>query len=185
MTGEILASLKVEVKEAIEAFRRELSRVRTGRAAPSLLDGIQVEYYGTKTPLNQIATINAADARLLVVTPFDKTALNAIDRAIRTSDLGLNPVNDGKILRLPIPELNEERRKEFVRHVRKTAEDYRVSLRGHRRDANEMIKELLKDKDIAEDESRTAQEKIQIATDDGITSIDGLLKSKEAEIMQV
>ena len=185
MTGEILASLKVEVKEAIEAFRRELSRVRTGRAAPSLLDVIQVEYYGTKTPLNQIATINAADARLLVVTPFDKTALNAIDRAIRTSDLGLNPVNDGKILRLPIPELNEERRKEFVRHVRKTAEDYRVSLRGHRRDANEMIKELLKDKDIAEDESRTAQEKIQIATDDGITSIDGLLKSKEAEIMQV
>ncbi len=185
MTGEILADLRRQVHETIDALKRELARTRTGRATVSLLDGIFVDYYGAKTPLNQLATINAAEARLLVVTPFDRSTMGEIDRAIRTSDLGFNPVNDGKILRIPIPELNEERRKEFVRHVRKVAEEYRVSMRSHRRDANELIKDLLKEKEIAEDESRQAQEKIQTATDECVATIDTLLKAKEAEIMQV
>ena len=185
MTGEILADLRRQVLETIDALKRELARTRTGRAAVSLLDGIFVDYYGAKTPLIQLATINAAEARLLVVTPFDRSTTGEIDRAIRTSDLGLNPVSDGKILRIPIPELNEERRKEFVRHVRKVAEEYRVSMRSHRRDANELIKDLLKEKEIAEDEARQAQEKIQTATDECVATIDALLKAKEAEIMQV
>src|SRR6201997_3788735 len=129
---EVLAMARSEMDQAVSAFRHELSRVRTGRASTALLEGLQVNYYGTKTPLRQLAGLSAPEARLLVVTPYDKGAMHEIEKAIQTSDLGLNPMNDGKVIRIPIPELNEERRKDLVRHIRKTAEEFRVSIRNHR-----------------------------------------------------
>src|SRR5271170_3239917 len=144
----------MEMEEAVNAFRHELSRVRTGRASTALLEGLQVNYYGTKTPLRQLAGLAVPEARLLVITPYDKGAMHEIEKAIQTSDLGLNPMNDGKLIRIPIPELNEERRKDLVRQVHKKAEEYRVSVRNHRRDANDMLKDLQKEKKIAEDDLR-------------------------------
>ncbi len=185
MIDEVLGQLKDEIGSTAESLKKEFSRVRTGRASPSLLDGIYVEYYGAKTPLNQLATVNCPEPRLIVVTPFDKNSIGAVEKAITASDLGLNPINDGKLVRIPIPELTEERRKDLVRHVKKITEDFRVSMRSHRRDANEMLKELLKSKEIAEDEHRQAQDKVQALTDDGIKRVDIALKAKEDEIMAV
>lgn len=185
MIQDIVDTLELEIEGTEEALQREFSRVRTGRATTGLLDGVFAEYYGAQTPLNQMATVNAPEARLLVVTPFDKQAIGAIEKAIKVADLGLNPINDGKIVRIPIPELTEERRRDLVRQVKKVTEDFRISIRGHRRDANEMVKDLLKQKEIAEDDSRAAQDKVQALTDDGISRIDKALKLKEAEIMEV
>jgi len=182
---EVLEQLKAEIDDTAASLQKEFSRVRTGRASPSLLDGIYVEYYGAKTPLNQVATVNCPEPRLIVVTPFDKSVIGEIDKAIIASDLGLNPINDGKLVRIPIPELTEERRRELVRHVKKVSEDFRVSVRNHRRDANELLKELLKSKEIAEDDHRHAHDKVQILTDEGIKRVDAALKVKEAEIMAV
>jgi len=182
---EVLEQLKGEIESTLGSLKKDLSRVRTGRASTSLLDGIYVEYYGAKTPLNQLATVNTPEARLIVVTPFDKSAIGEIEKAIRGADLGLNPINDGKLVRIPIPELTEERRKDLVRHVKKVAEEFRVSMRNHRRDANELLKELLKSKEIAEDDHRHAHDKVQAMTNDGITKIDGVLKVKEEEILAV
>ena len=185
MTDPVIEELRQEMDRSVNAFRRELARTRTGRASTALLEGITVEYYGTRTPLNQLAGLSAPEPRLLVIQPYDKTALAQIERAILQSDLGLMPVNDGKILRVPIPELTEERRREIVKHIRKVAEDYRVSVRNHRRDAIDLLKSLEKDKEITEDELRRAQEKAQEITKTFIERVDQILKAKEEEIMEV
>jgi len=183
--NEEIELAQMEMEEAVNAFRNELARVRTGRASTALLENLHVNYYGTRTPLRQLAGLAAPEARLLVITPYDKGAMAEIEKAIQTSDLGLNPMNDGKIIRIPIPELNEERRKELVRHIRKTAEEFRVSIRNHRRDANDKFKQLHKDKKMTDDDFRAAEAKVQQHTTDYIEKLDKILAAKEAEIMEV
>ena len=185
MTEDVLSSTRDEMEKVVAAFKKELSHVRTGRASTALLEGIQVEYYGAKTPLLQLATLNAPEASLLVVTPYDKSAMGAIEKAIRSAELGLNPVNDGKLIRIPIPPLTEERRRDLVKHVRKATEDFRVSVRSHRRDSLELLKELEKDKEITEDDRRHANEKIEALTKEYVEKLEKLEKAKEAEIMAV
>jgi ribosome recycling factor len=185
MTDEVIEDLRKEMDRTVGALRKDLSRTRTGRATTALLEGITVDYYGTRTPLNQLAGLSAPEPRLLVIQPYDKSALAQIERAILQSDLGLVPVNDGKILRVPIPELTEERRRELVKHVRKLAEDYRVSIRNHRRDAIDLLKSLERDKEITEDDVHKANEKIQELTKTYTDKIDQVLKVKEEEIMEV
>lgn len=185
MSDPVIEELRQEMERTVNAMRRDLARTRTGRASTALLEGITVEYYGTRTPLNQLAGLSAPEPRLLIIQPYDKTALPQIERAILQSDLGLVPVNDGKILRVPIPELTEERRRELVKHVRKLAEDYRVSVRNHRRDTIDLLKEMEKEKEITEDDLHRAQEKAQELTKTYIDRIDHVLKAKEDEIMEV
>ena len=185
MTNEVLESTRQDMDKTLGAFRKELSHVRTGRASTALLEGITIDYYGTKTPINQVATLSAPEATLLVVQPYDKSSLAAIEKAIKASDLGLNPLNDGKIIRVPIPTLTEERRRELVKHVRKLAEDYRVSVRNHRRDGLEMLKEMEKEKEITEDDRRHTAEKIEALTKEHIERVEKVLKGKEEEIMAV
>ena len=182
---DVLNDLKQEMEKTLSTFRKEMARTRTGRATTALLDGIHAEYYGAKTPLNQMSTITAPEPRLIVVQPYDKTGLGAIEKAILQSDLGLNPVNDGKILRIPIPELNEERRKEIVRHVRKVAEEFRISMRSHRHDAIELLKEMLKEKTITEDDNHRAKDKIEAETKTFLDKLEEVLKTKEKEVMEV
>jgi ribosome recycling factor len=183
--ASIIDDCRREMEQTVTAMKRELARLRTSRATTALLDGITVEYYGARTPLNQLASLSAPEARLLVVQPFDRSAIGEIERAILQSDLGLTPVNDGKIIRIPIPELTEERRRELVKHVRKTAEEFRVSQRGHRRDTLEMLKELHKEKDLTEDDLKKGQEQVEHLTKEFIEKVDKLLKAKEEEIMEV
>lgn len=185
MTEQVLEKLKQEMEATLAALRRELTRLRTGRATTALLDGVTVDYYGSRTPLNQVATLSVPEPRLIVVQPFDRSILHDIERAIQQSDLGLNPINDGKIIRVPIPELTEERRKELVRHVRKVCEEYRVSMRNHRREAVERLKAMLKNKEISEDDERRALEKVEALTKTYIEKVDQALKHKEAEILEV
>ena len=185
MTEDVLTGAKQDMEKTLGALRRELSHVRTGRASTSILEGLTVDYYGAKTPLNQLATLSAPEPTLLVVTPFDKSVIGAIEKAIKASDLGLNPLNDGKIIRIPIPPLTEERRRDLVKHVRKLAEDYRVSMRTHRRDSLEMLKELEKEKAITEDDRRHAAEKVEALTKQYIERVEQVLKVKEDEIMAV
>ena len=185
MTDDVIASCKDDMQKTVEAFRKELSHLRTGRANTQLLDGILVEYYGAKVPLNQVATLSAPEATLLVLSPFDKGVIGAIEKAIQASDLGLNPQSDGKIIRVPVPPLTEERRRDLVKHAKKLAEDYRVSIRNHRRDAHEMLKELEKDRQITEDDHRRANEKIEVLTKETVERLDKVLKAKEDEIMAV
>ena len=185
MTEDVLTGAKQDMEKTLGALRRELSHVRTGRASTSILEGITVDYYGAKTPLNQLATLSAPEPTLLVVTPFDKSVIGAIEKTIKASDLGLNPLNDGKLIRIPIPPLTEERRRDLVKHVRKLAEDYRVSMRTHRRDSLEMLKELEKEKAITEDDRRHAAEKIEALTKQYIERVEQVLKAKEDEIMAV
>jgi ribosome recycling factor len=184
-SDEVLADLRKEMDGTLTAMRRELARTRTGRASTALLEGITVDYYGAKTPLNQLASLAAPEPRLLVVQPFDRSVINDVERAILQSDLGLVPQNDGKLIRVPIPELTEERRRDLVKHVRKVAEEYRVSLRNHRRDANDLLKELEKDGDLTQDEMHRGQEKTQELTKDYTERLDKVLKAKEDEIMEV
>ena len=185
MQDEVIAEARQEMEAALTAFRHELARVRTGRASTALLEGLQVSYYGAKAPLRQVAGLTAPDPKLLVITPYDKSAIHEIEKAILASDLGLNPINDGKIIRVPIPDLNEERRRELVRRVRKLAEEFRVSVRNHRRDANEMLRELHKEKQITQDELRLGEGKIQRFATEYIEKLDQVLAAKEAEIMEV
>lgn len=185
MTNQVLEDLRQEMERTLNALRRELARTRTGRASTALLEGIVVEYYGTRTPLNQVAGLSAPEPRLLVIQPYDKTVLGQVERAILQSDLGLVPMNDGKILRVPIPELTQERRRDLVKHIRKVAEEHRVSMRNHRRDALDLLKSLEKDKEITEDDLHRAQEKAQESTKMFIERIDQVLKVKEDEIMEV
>jgi ribosome recycling factor len=185
MTADVLETLKADMDKTHAALRRELSHVRTGRASTALLEGVHVDYYGARTPLNQLATLSAPEPSLLVVQPYDKSVIGAIEKAIQGSDLGLNPQNDGKLIRIPIPPLTEERRRELVKHVRKLAEEFRVSARTHRRDALEMLKELEKEKDITEDDRRHAADKVEAMTKECLERLDKTLKAKEEEIMAV
>jgi ribosome recycling factor len=182
---DVLADLRKEMEGTLTAMRREMARTRTGRASTALLEGITVDYYGAKTPLNQLAGLSAPEPRLLLIQPYDRSVLNDIERAILQSDLGLVPQNDGKLIRVPIPELTEERRRDLVKHVRRMAEEYRVSLRNHRRDANELLKALEKDGELTQDEQRHGQEKTQELTRDYTERLDKILKAKEDEIMEV
>jgi ribosome recycling factor len=184
-SDDIIELARDEMDRALTAFRHELGRVRTGRASTALLEGLHVNYYGARTPLRQLAGLAAPEPRLLVVTPYDKAALHEIEKAIQSSDLGLNPMNDGKIIRIPIPELNEERRRELVKHIRKIAEEFRVSIRNHRRDANDMLKNLHKEKQLTDDDLRAAEAKVQAITVEHIEKLDKVLAAKEAEIMEV
>lgn len=183
MVDDILEECEAGMKRAIDAFQRDLSRVRTGRANLSLLDGIKVDYYGTPTPLNQVASLNVADARLITVKPWEKNMIQPIERAIQVSDLGLNPVADSEMVRLPIPPLTQERRKDLVKQIKKMTEEARVAVRGARRDANEMLKVAENDKDISEDENKAGQKRVQDLTDKYVAVVDDIGTKKEAEIL--
>lgn len=185
MNEAIFAQLQKEMDGSAAALRKELTKIRTGRASTALLEHITVDYYGATTPLIQLATLSAPEPRLLVIQPFDRSAMGEIEKAILKSDLGLTPSNDGKIIRIPIPQLTEERRKELVKHVKKIAEEYRVSVRNHRRVAIEQLKEAEKKKEITADDLKHGQERVQKVTDDYIGRIDKIVKSKEEEVMEV
>jgi len=185
MVNDIIKSLQGDIDKAIEAFRRELSKVRTGRANLSILDGVRVEYYGTPTPLNQVASVAVADARLITVKPWERALIPEIEKAIRAAQLGLNPQSDGEVVRLPMPALTQERRQELVKVVKKMAEECKVALRGARRDANEMLKEALKDSAITEDDERKGLKSVQETTDKAVTKVDEITGKKESEILEV
>jgi ribosome recycling factor len=182
---EFIQDATRRMDKSVEAAQHELTTLRAGRASVSLLDRIQVDYYGTKTPLNQLATLNAPEPRLLTVQPFDPSSLTAIERAIQESDLGLTPSNDGKIIRLPIPQLTEERRKELVKIARQMAEEGRVAVRNVRRDVMHHLKELVDKGEVGSDEEHRAEERVQKLTDEHVHKIDDLLKRKEEEILEV
>ncbi|MBM3252882.1 MAG: ribosome recycling factor [Candidatus Omnitrophica bacterium] len=184
ITKNVLYETEEKMKKTIEATIREFGAVRTGRASPSLVEGIHVEYYGTPTPLKQLATISTPDARLLVIQPWDISILSEVEKAILKSELGITPMNDGKLIRISIPQLSKERREELVKLVRKMAEDSRISIRTIRRDANEHVKKLQKDSKITEDDSFKTQEDIQKLTDRYVEKIEQILKDKEKEIME-
>jgi ribosome recycling factor len=185
MKDMIFEELKEGMEKIIQALEKSFSKVRTGRASVALLDGIRVEYYGTLTPLNQLASLSVPESRLIVISPWDGSVLGAIEKAIQKSDLGLMPSNDGKLIRLPIPALTEERRRELVKVVRKMAEEGKIKLRNARRDANEQLKALKKDNEIAEDELYNLQDEVQKLTDRYIEKTDAVLTTKEKEIMEI
>ncbi len=185
LTDELLDDAKARMAKSVESTRGELATVRTGRASPHLLDRIMVDYYGASTPLKQLANIATSDARLLTVTPFDKSGLGSIEKAIQESDVGLTPSNDGNVIRLSIPELTEERRREMVKVVHGVAEEGRISIRNVRRDVMSDLRELKKEGDVGEDDERRAEATLQKQTDEAIAEIDDLLKGKEAEILEV
>jgi ribosome recycling factor len=182
---DLIKDAQTRMDKSVEHARTEFNTVRTGRASAALLDRIQIDYYGTQTPLKQLATINAPEARLLSVQPFDPGSIKAIEKAIQESELGLMPSNDGKIIRLPIPQLTEERRKELVKVVRNLAEGHRVAVREIRRDAMRHLKELVVNGDVGDDDERRAEDRVQKLTDEHTKQIDEQLKHKEAEIMEV
>jgi ribosome recycling factor len=183
--NEIKKDAQERMEKSVEALRNSLQKIRTGRAHPSLLSGISVEYYGAPTPLTQVANVIAEDARTLAITVFDKTLKPLVENAIMTSDLGLNPMSAGTVIRVPLPPLTEERRKDLVKIVRGEAEGGRVAIRNIRRDANSDLKALLKDKEISEDEDRKAQDEIQKLTDAAVKNVDEVLATKEKELMEV
>jgi ribosome recycling factor len=174
-----------QMEAALDAMRREFASVRTGKASPALLDTVRVDAYGAKTPLNQVASVNTPEPRLIVVQPWDKSLMNDIERAIRGADLGLNPSNDGSIIRVPIPPLSEERRKDMVRLLHKLAEEGRISVRHARQEANKEIKRLESEHEISEDEARRQLAEVQRVTDEYVAKIDELMKAKETEILEV
>nr|WP_280521898.1 ribosome recycling factor [Gilliamella apis] len=184
MLNEIQKEAQERMEKSIDAFQNHISKIRTGRASPSLLDGIMVEYYGSPTPLRQLANVVAEDSRTLAITVFDKSLTPLIEKAILTSDLGLNPASAGTVIRVPLPPLTEERRRDLTKIVRGEAEQGRVSIRNIRRDANDQIKALLKDKEISEDDERKSQDLIQKATDAAIKKLDSVLAEKEKELME-
>jgi ribosome recycling factor len=176
---------KESMEKAIRSLRAELQRVRTGRASTALLDGIQIDYYGTPTPLNQLANLTTPDLRLIVISPYDKSVIQAVEKAIQSSDLGLTPSSDGKVVRIPIPPLTEERRKELVKHVHRLAEDHKVGVREARRDALSMLKDLESEGSLPQDDRRQGEKKMQSLTDDFIKKIEEMTEQKEEEILQV
>lgn len=182
---DVIKEARPRMEGAVEDLRRKLGSIRTGRAAISILDNVMVDYYGTMTPLNQMASVHAPEPQMLTVQPWDQTQLAPIEKAIRAADLGLNPSNDGKLVRIPIPPLTEERRKQLAKQVHDVAEEHRTAIRNVRRDANDRLKRMLKDKTISEDAERDALVEIQKLTDIHIRRIDELSESKEKEIMSV
>ncbi len=185
MVDDISKDAEDGMKKAIEAFKRDLAKVRTGRATTAMLDGINVDYYGTPTPVNQVATVTVVDARLITVKPWEKNMVAVIDKTIRASDLGINPVADSDLVRLPIPPLTQERRKDLVKSVKKMTEEAKVAVRGSRRDAMDLLKEAEKDKEITEDERKGGEKRVQDLTDKFVATIDDLSATKEKEIMEI
>jgi ribosome recycling factor len=185
MVEDVIKELKENQAKAIDAFKRELGRVRTGRANLAVLEPVRVDYYGTKSPLNQVASLSIPDARLIVIKPWDKSTLPEIEKAINLAEIGLTPQNDGEVIRLPIPTLTEERRKDLVKQTRKMAETAKVSLRNHRRDSNDFIKELEKSSEISEDDKKRGLDRTQKETDAAVSKVDEILSDKEKEIMEV
>jgi ribosome recycling factor len=181
---EVFAQLKTRMDKAVEDFRREMAATRTGRANVHMLDTVTAEYYGEQMPLNQIATIHAPEPQMITVQPFDPSVLGAIEKAIRGADLGLNPMNDGKIVRVPVPALTEERRKDMVKHLHKILEEHRTAVRNIRRDGNDAIKKTFKDKKIAEDDEKRALDEMQKLTDDEIKKMEEMSKTKEKEVLE-
>jgi ribosome recycling factor len=184
-TSQLIADAKQRMDTTYETVRRELTAMRTGRASLAMLDGIKVDYYGTPTPVNQVGNLSIPDPTLITIQPWDPSTLPVIEKAIRQSDLDLNPQNDGKVIRIPIPSLTEERRKTLVKHAHKHAEEGRVAVRNVRRDANDHLKKLLKDKAVSEDDEKHAVAEVQKLTDQHIEKINEVLKKKEAEILEV
>ena len=182
---EVQANLKVRMEKALSDLQHEMASIRTGRASLGILDHIRVDYYGTPTPLNQVANLHVPEPSLITIQPWDVSQIGPIEKAIRVSDLGLNPANDGKVIRLPIPPLTEERRKELVKKLHAAAEHHRVSVRNVRRDGNEAVKKLLKDKKVTEDEEKKAHDEIQKMTDSYMQKIDQASKAKEKEILEI
>jgi ribosome recycling factor len=182
---ELIADAKQRMHASVETVRRELASLRTGRASLAMLDGVRVDYYGTPTPLNQVASLATPDPTLITIQPWDHSSMQAIEKAIRTSDLDLNPQNDGKVIRIPVPSLTEERRKTLVKHAHKVAEEGRVAVRNVRRDVNDHLKKLLKTHEVSEDDEKHAVAEVQKATDQHIEHINEILKKKESEIMEV
>lgn len=187
--GQSVKSLEATAKTRMEKVVADLSQamagIRTGRASVNLLDGIRVDYYGTPTPINQVANLHVPEANLLTIQPWDVSQINAIEKAIRTSDLGLNPMNDGKLIRVPIPPLTQERRKDLVKHLHNVAEDHRVAIRNIRRDVNDQLKKMLKDKSISEDDERRALDEVQKLTDSEMKKLEDAARSKEKEILEL
>jgi ribosome recycling factor len=182
---EVEAAARTRMEKVVGDFQHEMATIRTGRASVNLLDAIRVDYYGTPSPLNHVATLHVPEPSLLTIQPYDVSQIGVIEKAIRASDLGLNPSNDGKLIRVPVPALTEERRKEMVKRLHHVAEDHRVSARNVRRDSNEAVKKLLKDKLISEDDDRRAHDDVQKITDTTIQKLDQLMKAKEKEIMEI
>jgi ribosome recycling factor len=185
MLEEVYEEVEHKMERSIEALRKDLSRIRTGRASLALLDGISVDYYGTATALNQLATLAVPESRLITIQPWDKTQMGSIEKALQRSDLGLTPTNDGTLIRLSIPPLTADRRKELVKQVKKVGEESKIALRNVRRDGNDMLKSLEKDKLVSEDDWRRGQDQVQKITDRYIAQIDEILQSKEHEVMEV
>lgn len=185
MSSAVIETMTAKMEKSLEAYRQELSRVRTGRASLSLLDGIKVEAYGSPMPLNQVATLTIPESRMIAIQPWDMQLIGEIEKAIQKADLGLNPVNDGKVLRISIPQLTEERRKELVKQVKKISEEYRVAIRNSRRDAIDSLKKMKNDKEISEDDLFKLQDDAQKETDSHVKKIDDILAEKEKEVMEV
>ncbi len=182
---DILKDLHDRILKTLDQLRQDLTAVRTGRASLHLLDGVRVDYYGTATPLNQVATLSVPEARLIMVKPWEKNMIPVIEKAIRDANLGVNPMSDRDLVRVPIPALTEERRKEIVKQVKHKGEEHKISIRNERRDAKELIEVAQKDGDISEDEAKKALEKMQKETDDGVKKVDEVVAAKEKEVMQV
>lgn len=182
---DTFTQLKTRMDKGVEAFRTDLAGMRTGRASVHMLDTVEVEAYGSRMPLNQVATVHAPEPQMITVTPYDPSQLGAIEKAIRSAPLGFNPMNDGKLIRVPVPSLTEDRRKEMVKHLHKILEEHRTAIRNIRRDGNDLIKKSAKDKKITEDEERKATEELQKLTDNEIKKMEEIASAKEKEIMQV
>lgn len=184
MKDEVLQTMKSKMEKAIQAYQKELNRLRTGRATPALLEGIRVDYYGTPTPIQQTASVTIPESRLITIQPWDKTLIEPIEKAIQKANLGLSPTNDGKVIRIAIPPLTEERRKELVKIVRKMAEECKITVRNIRREGNESLKKLEREKKLSEDDLHRASEEVQKITDAHIEQIDRILEAKQKEIME-
>jgi len=182
---DVYAQLKTRMEKAVEDFRKAMAATRTGRANVHMLDGVTVEAYGAQMPLNQVAQVHAPEAQMITVQPFDPSQLGAIEKAIRSGDLGLNPMNDGKIIRVPVPPLTQERRQEMVKHLHKVLEEHRTAVRNIRRDGNDAIKKALKDRKITEDDEKRSMEEIQKLTDDEIKKMEEMSKAKEREVLEL
>jgi ribosome recycling factor len=185
MINEVLSECRSAMSKAVKALRKEMTKVRTGRASTSLLDDVMVEYYGSPTPLNQVATLSTPEARLITVQPWEKNLIPEIEKAIFKADLGLTPSSDGQLIRLPVPALTEERRREMVKIIKRMAEEAKISVRNARRDANENLKMLEKEKEITEDERKRAEKDVQQVTDEYVETVDELVEAKEQEVMEI
>lgn len=185
IVDDVINDLKARIDKTVDDLRKEFGRVRTGRANLAILDGIRVDYYGTPTPLNGVANMTVADPRLIIVRPWDKKMLSTIEKAIREANVGINPMNDGDVIRLPVPQLTEERRRDIVKQCKSKGEEHKVAIRNERRDANEMLKEYQKDGEITEDELKKGSERVQKEVDSGVTRVDEVVTKKEKEVMEV